>query len=396
MNSLAALGVLLVAGVGDTPAAAPSAVLVATSRGQLSVPVSVEQGHPSLPVPSLSRLLPIAAEVGPDWAVVAFAGHRFRFLLGAPALIDGGRVVPLVGGAYLLRDTLFVPLEWLTDHVPRAFREGYRYDPLAARFEEAGLAPVVRSTSPPPPANASGLRERHTIVVDAGHGGNDAGNPGLFLPRGVNEKHITLAIANRLKGELEGRGIAVIMTRSSDTLVGLYDRAPFCSDDCDLFVSIHVDALNASRGYQQVNGPHTYFIGDALTAEARRVAALENEAIRYETGAPFQLNDPRLFILKDLQTNEFLRESALLADLVQSRAAAVHPGRDRGVAQSRLAVLASALRPAILIETGFATNRSDAMYLNSRAGQERLAKSIADGIVEYLRRYEAKTRSRGR
>ena len=123
-------------------------------------------------------------------------------------------------------------------------------------------------------------------------------------------------------------------------------------------------------------------------AEAKRVADMEDDALRYETGP-----DPGGelgFIFRDLQTNEFLRESALLADIVQTDAAKVHPGRDRGVAQARFAVLRTATRPAVLVETGFATNRQDGQFLASERGQRALARAIADGVVEYLRRYEKK------
>lgn len=367
----------------------PPAVMIVTSRGQRSVPVTSRRGHPAIAASPLVSLLPMTQLVQDGWATVRFAGQSFRFLLGAPVLVDEGRLVPLVGGAFVERDSLFVPLQWLTDYVPRRFREAYRYDPLAARFEETGFTPVVRS--PSPPANAAGLRDSHMVVIDPGHGGADRGNPGRFLPRGMQEKHVTLAISRYIRDELERQGVTVVLTRTTDTLIGLYDRADFCLQDCDLFVSVHVNALDPSPGYQRVSGVNTYFLGDALTAESRRVAAIENEAVRYETGRPFEPDDPRLFIMKALQTNEFLRESALLADLVQESASAVHPGRNRGVAQNRFVVLATAQRPAILVETGFATNRTDAQYLASRRGQQRLARAIADSIVEYLRRYEAKT-----
>ena len=132
-------------------------------------------------------------------------------------------------------------------------------------------------------------------------------------------------------------------------------------------------------------------LGDALTADARRVAALENDALRFETGPAPADDDPTLFILKHLGLNEILRESGLLAELVQSEVAKVHPGQDRGIQQSRLVVLTTASRPAVLIETGYGTNRQDATFISSSAGQQALARTIADGIVEYLRRYEAKT-----
>jgi N-acetylmuramoyl-L-alanine amidase len=375
--------------------AAPSAlgaVIVATSRGEVSLQIRLERGHAAVPVPPLVRLLPLSTSVDADWATIAFAGQPFRFLLDAPVVVDGGRAVPLAGGAYVVRDTLFVPLQWLTDYIPRRFREGYRYDPVAGRFEEAGRAPVVRTASPPAErSSADGLRVHHTVAVDAGHGGIDPGSPCLFCPKGVTEKDITLAIATQLEHELERRGVSVIMTRTKDTLISLYDRAKYCEADCDLFVSIHVDALGRSPGYQQTSGIHVYFLGEARTADARRVAAMENDALRYEGRSAAGSDDPSLFILKSLQANEILRESALLAELVESAAVQSHPGGDRGVNQAPWAVLNTATRPAILIETGFGTNRVDAHYISSAKGQRKLAAAIADGVIEYLRRYEAKT-----
>jgi N-acetylmuramoyl-L-alanine amidase len=376
------------------PAGRPSvaAVIVATTRGEVSIPVRVDRGEPALAVAPLLQLLPVTASVDSGWALVAFAGQPFRFLLDAPLMLDGGRIIPLVSRAYVAGDTLFIPLQWLTDYIPRRFHEGYRYDPVAGRFEEANLTPVVRTTSPPATRNAlTGLRVQHTVAVDAGHGGTDPGNPCAFCPGDVTEKDVTLGIAQHVRKELERRGLSVIMTRTTDTLIGLYDRAGFCTGDCDLFVSIHVDALDRRRGYDRVNGIHTYFLGEAQTEDARRVAAIENDALRYESGRPVGQDDPALFILKHLKANEILRESALLAELVQAKVAPVHPGEDRGIQQSRLVVLTTAQRPAILLETGYGTNRQDARFITSSRGQQQLAVAIADGIVDYLRRYEAKT-----
>jgi N-acetylmuramoyl-L-alanine amidase len=387
------LAVLLVAGLAwSGPAPARSAVVVATARGEVAVPIQSTRGHPAVSADPLAALLPLRHAVEDGWATVTFGGQPFQFLLDAPAVVDAGRVIPLAGGAYLAGDTLYIPLQWLTDYIPRRFSEGYRYDPTAGRFEEAGLTPVVRTTSPPVKRHpVTGLRATHTVAVDAGHGGTDPGNPCLFCPGGVREKDVTLGIARRLRTELERRGIGVVMTRSSDTLINLYDRARFCRDDCDLFVSIHADALNPRGGYQRVSGIHTYFLGEALTEDARRVAALENDAVRFETGPAPAADDPTLFILKHLGLNEILRESALLAELVQTEVAKVHPGADRGIQQSQLVVLTTASRPAVLIETGYGTNRKDAAFIGSSTGQQALARTIADGIVEYLRRFESKT-----
>lgn len=400
MSPVVLLIALVLAGSGGA-IPAPSTIVVATTRGQDEVPVSLERGHPTLPLSRLGRLLPVRGAIDGDWAVVAFADQPFRFLLDGAVFVHDGRVTPLVGGAHVSRDTIFVPLQWLTDVVPRMFREGYSYDALAARFEEARLAPVLAGPVPqasveyhaPRPGSAAarrGFRMTHKVVVDAGHGGRDPGNPGRFLPRGVQEKHITLAIARRLRDQLEARGIEVLMTRNRDVLPRLQDRAPMCRDDCDLFVSIHVNSLNPTPGYENVSGFITYFQDDARTAEAKRVAEMENDAVRYEVEEPLEADDPLSFIYKDLFTNEYLRESDQLAHMVQEAGARVHPGRNRGVSQAKFVVLGTARRPAILVETGFATNRGDAAFLSSATGQQQLAEAIADGIESYLRRYEEK------
>lgn len=379
---------------------APAALIVASARGELVVPVATERGHPALAVGLLARVLPVSSRVDGDWAEVTFGGQPFRFLLDSPWLVHSGVAIPLVGGAYRARDTLFVPLQWLADYVPRVFREGYRYDPLAARFEEAGLAPVVRTATRAPvssggrrpsPIPGGPLRYAHKVVIDPGHGGEDGGNPGLHFPKGMQEKDVVLAIALKLRDELVRRGIDVELTRTTDRRVDLVERARKCSGDCDVFVSIHVNSLKPRPGYQEVSGLETYFLGAEVTAEARRVADMENEALRYETSIDPSLDDAFAFILKDLQTNEYLRESAALAEAVQRNASRVHPGGGRRIFQAdRLAVLRAARRPAILIETGYATNRTDARFLASPEGQRALAASIADGIVEYLMQYERK------
>ncbi|MEE8573314.1 MAG: hypothetical protein V3T20_08610, partial [Gemmatimonadota bacterium] len=179
MNRLCLLALLIAAGAEPpaTPPVAPAAITIRTSRGESAVPVALHEGHAALPIRDLSRLLPIADEVIDDWAIVAFAGEPFRFLLGAPVMVHQGRIVPLVGGAYVVGDTLFVPLQWLAEHITGMFSEGYRYDPRTARFEEARLPPIASAlppqpipTSPgiavePPSARAreTGFRMAHTV-----------------------------------------------------------------------------------------------------------------------------------------------------------------------------------------------------------------------------------------
>src|SRR5690606_30044652 len=134
------------------------------------------------------------------------------------------------------------------------------------------------------------------------------------FPDGLKEKHVTLAVSLLVREELTRAGVNVTMTRTTDTLINLGHRAPrYCRDDCDLFVSIHVNDLPARSGYRSVRGFETYFQGWARNADAARVAEMENEAIRFEVAEEVEEQRGLAFILRDLQTNEFLRESARAA-----------------------------------------------------------------------------------
>jgi N-acetylmuramoyl-L-alanine amidase len=197
-----------------------------------------------------------------------------------------------------------------------------------------------------------------------------------------------------LRDELKDRGIRVVMTRTTDTLINLLDRARYCTDECDLFVSLHVDALDPRyrTRFSGVRGFHTIIIGEENTEDADRIAQMENDALRYEAPDAPKPGDDLDFILRNLQMNEYLRESARAAELVQGQIDRVHTGDDRGVNQSnRLAVLNTARRPAILVELGYSTNRDDARILTGRRSQQALAHAIADAIVAYLLEYERKT-----
>lgn len=365
----------------------PRQVLIATPRGQVSVPVTIERGSAAVAGVLLARPLGLALSLDGSTLRVSLAEQAFEFDLGSPFVRHAGVAYPLVGAPYVARDTVFLPLQWLTGHVPRLLARRYHWDPWLARLDEIPATPATPSAAPNP---MTGLRLSHTIVVDPGHGGIDPGNPGLHFPRGLTEKDITLGIGRLLRAELQRRGLTVVLTRSTDTLIDLANRPTFCRADCDLFVSIHINSMPAGRRQTQVNGVETYFVSDAKTEDQQRVAEMENDALRFETTTPGTSEGPLGFILNDLQLNEYLRESARLADLVQGRVAAVHPGEDRGVQQGPFLVLAAARRPAILVEAGFATNRNDGAFLASAQGQQRIASAIADGIVAYLVEFERK------
>src|SRR5256885_14765113 len=103
--------------------------------------------------------------------------------------------------------------------------------------------------------------------------------------------------------------------------------------------------MPAGRRADRTSGAETYFLSDAKTEDQERVAKMENEVIRFETGAPNGATGPLGFILRDLQLNEYLRESAPLAAPVQDSVAEGHPGGDHGGQQAEFLVLPTAPRP---------------------------------------------------
>ena len=371
---------------------APPQVVIATPRGATSVPVTTERGSAALAAPLVAEALRLTTTLDGSEATVGLGGAVFVFQLGAPFVRAGGVVYALVCAPYVARDTLFLPLDWLAISLPRALGSRYRWDPGGARLEELApaLAAVPAAAAGSTPNQLTGLRLPHAIVIDPGHGGVDPGNPGLYFPGGLVEKDITLTIAKLLRAELMRRGLTARLTRTADTLIDLADRGASCATECDLFVSIHVNAMPPGRRRAQTGGVETYFLSDAQTEDQKRVAKMENEAIRFETGFTGAATGDVGFILRDLQSNEYLRESARLAELVQEDVSDVHPNGGRGVQQAAFMVLTTARRPAILVEAGFATNRDDAAFLASALGAHKIASAVATGIVEYLREFERK------
>jgi N-acetylmuramoyl-L-alanine amidase len=385
-------------------AGAPSAVTIASVRGEQRVPVTIgADGAPLLQARALLAALGGTFKQQDAWLDVFVARQQLRFLLAAPYVVFDGRTQPLVSGAIVQRDTAYLPLQMVSEVLPRLFAERYRYDVDAGRLMDAGWQ-LVKGTgeaapveAPPQPRVRGGatpggtLRRQHVVTVDAGHGGVDPGNPGVFFPAGMKEKDVTLQMSLLLREELKSRGITVRMTRTRDTLIALGDRGAFCTEECDLFVSLHVNSLPRRRGYTEVRGYETFFLAEAKTEDAERVAQMENEAVRFEPETEATAEQHGLdFILKDLAANEYLRESAQLAELIQTQLGSVHPGGDRGVKQAGFMVLTTARRPAVLVELGYSTNPADARLLTSKTSQRKMASAIADAIVGYLAAYERK------
>jgi N-acetylmuramoyl-L-alanine amidase len=385
---IAALALIAALGAG-----APDQITVASASGELTIPVRADpSGAPVISAPQLLTALDGSLRMQEGWAEVTVARQPFRFLVGAPLYLFSSQLQTLANPVWVAQDTLYLPFQFVSEIIPYFLGERYRYDTRTARLEDVSRKPPAARAPTTVERLPNGLRPGHVVTIDPGHGGVDPGNPGTYFPRGVREKDVTLQVGLLLREELRERGVGVRMTRTTDTLIALGDRGGFCTAACDLFVSLHVNSLRRRRGYTEVRGFETYFLAEARTEDAARVAKMENDAVRFETGeSEASITGGLDFILKDLQLNEHLRESARAAELVQKKLRVVHTGEDRGVKQAGFMVLTTARRPAILVELGYSTNPQDGRFLTSRRSQRTMASAIADAIVDYLRDYERKT-----
>lgn len=227
---------------------------------------------------------------------------------------------------------------------------------------------------------------KRLVVVDAGHGGVD---PGARGPRGTLEKHVTLAVARALVEELRSDPtLEVRMTRDRDTLIALRDRSRMANrwrsnpeDRPALFMSIHANAhpRSSARGFE------TYFLSEAKTEDARRVAEMENAAQQYEQPSTQQL-DPLSFIKHDLRQNLYQHESSDWAEMIQRRLSRVHNGPNRGVKQAGFVVLNGSFMPSVLVELGFISNAEEERMLASPDAQRRMARELARAVHDFFSR----------
>lgn len=225
-----------------------------------------------------------------------------------------------------------------------------------------------------------------TIVIDPGHGGKDPGAVGRRLK--AQEKDINLAVSLKLKTYLEQElGVNVLMTRSDDRFVSLQERTKFANEHrADLFICVHT---NASKD-RSSRGVEVYYLSTAKTTEARAVEALENSVVElYEGGKEATRKyDDLALILSDIMQAENLEQSNNLALKIQMNSCAGTKSLDRGIKQANFYVLRGAFMPAVLVEMGFVSNSVEETFLINQQYQERLARTIFEGIKSFKYRYD--------
>jgi N-acetylmuramoyl-L-alanine amidase len=202
-----------------------------------------------------------------------------------------------------------------------------------------------------------------TVVLDPGHGGGDTGTRGS---KSV-EKTLTLDLAKRVERQLELAGVNVILTRTRDETFGLPERVEFAERKrADLFVSLHFNSGGSAEGVETYCVPPA---GAASTATSfRRLFGHDEDAT-----CPGNKSDERNVWLAHCVHRSLLKSTG---------------ANDRGVRRARFVVIRDAKCPAILVESGFLSNRSEEARILTTEYRDKLAKAIADGILAYKKAVE--------
>lgn len=380
------------------------------------VAVQMERGYASVPVAVLEGLGWTVSEERGTVSVTAANEITISLRVGSPFFRWDGVVLQMTDAPYRTGGRTWVPLQFLTDFLPRRLPGLYDFSGESALLRAGDLsllgeqvvAEVTASQTTPADeisevadvrplevATAEDVRNAgpsvydgvRVVVIDAGHGGPD---PGALGPSGIREKNVALGIALRLEGLLRNApDLEVHMIRDDDTFVDVWDRGQIATnakgERPGVFVSIHANSFPARR---EARGFETYFLSDARTEHERRVSAIENAPLnmRSDDVDPGQLQDMD-FILRDLRNYEHAHWSEALASLVQEELDPVHPGPNRGVKQGVLAVLTNALMPSVLIEVGYLSNEVEARLLDESEFHQSSAEAIADAVVRFFESY---------
>ncbi|MFI5186467.1 MAG: N-acetylmuramoyl-L-alanine amidase [Chitinophagales bacterium] len=265
-----------------------------------------------------------------------------------------------------------------------------------------------------------------TIIVDAGHGimanGNHNGAKGTYS----YEDDLCLSISKELESQLNEAlpDVKIVQTRTDENIVPLHRRAEIANENHGgLFISIHCNAMPPIRHSERIgtktvtayvgkgkkrrkvtkkvpeyrywttpnlrNGTETYIWG-AHKNEDKEVAVRENAPMLEEDNykenyGDIDPNSPEFIALALLKTKQFFRRSATLAGFVEDEF--VKAGRTSSGQQQRqvgIWVLQATAMPSVLVETGFLTNPEEEDYLNSKGGQQEIAKCITEAVKNYI------------
>ncbi|WP_176755215.1 N-acetylmuramoyl-L-alanine amidase [Methylophilus rhizosphaerae] len=253
-----------------------------------------------------------------------------------------------------------------------------------ASAEKPADKPAEKSIDKPieqPAKQAKPGQKLITIAVDAGHGGED---PGARGSKGSHEKNITLAIARKLKQQIDAEdNMQAILIRDGDYFVPLGDRVKKArAAKADLFISIHADSFVNSTA----RGSSVFALSErgATSAGARYLAKKEN-AVDLIGGVAIDTKDMDLArTLLDLSQTATIHDSIRMGKAVLGRIAKINTLHSKYVEQAAFAVLKSPDIPSILVETAFISNPEEEAKLNDDGYQDKLVNAILSGVKSYV------------
>ena len=396
--------VLLLAALLSAQGTPPPTPLTLASRdGRRATATTIIGGQEFIALDDVATLFQVAVKEDTlaRGLTVTYRGRSVVLSADQPMASVSGRVIALPAPPVRAGNRWLVPVDFL----PRAL--GPIYDSRieyrrAARLlvvgdvaaDAAAAAPPADTAGPAPPAPppsappapgsadpapspviAASRPVLQTMVIDAGHGGEDTGARGSG---GSEEKQLTLQVARRLRTIIEARlGIRVILTRDDDTRMSLDDRAAVANNSkADLFLSLHANASPVPA----VSGVEVFYLRlDREGEEALRTAAASAVALPVLGGGARSID----VIRWDLAQARQVDASAALGPMIEEdlRAQVTMSARPRHAAPLR--VLTSVNMPAALIEMGYLTNPDEERLVRSDDHQASLAQAIYNAVVRF-------------
>jgi N-acetylmuramoyl-L-alanine amidase len=298
-------------------------------------------------------------------------------------------------------DPLMALLEKKEAAVPEAAREQAEMAPelaiattLESRVREKPAEAAMLAEKPAKPENVEkrlDFARLITVAIDAGHGGED---PGARGKNGSNEKDVTLAIARRLKAQVDAEpNMRGVLIRDGDFFIPLHGRVIKARNvKADLFVSIHADAFVKP----DARGSSVFALSErgATSAAARWLAKKENEADLIG-GVNIDVKDVYLKqTLLDLSQTATINDSLKLGKAVLGELGGINRLHKGSVEQAGFAVLKSPDIPSILVETAFISNPEEEQRLTDDAYQDKMAAAILGGIKRYFAKNPPLARSK--
>lgn len=301
-----------------------------------------------------------------DRVFIGYQGTEIKFKVNSTSVMIGQQVFMLDVPVKEVEGEIFIPVDNFNDILSGI-------TPASHVSQE----PFFKENKPVKSAKP----QNFTILIDPGHGGNDAGAIGHY---GLKEKEVNLDIARRIRDYLKkesrhNSGVKIYMTREKDVAVSLVERVQMAQDiQADVFFSVHTNSSRDRR--PDADGFETYY-------SVVKEEAVYLPAVSYSEEADTEDEETSTVsrMLEELNTSSAVDESRILADFVQERLAERLLTPDRGTKKRSFYVLKYTPMPAVLTEIGFLCNPNMECNLRDIEVRQAIAEALANGVLDYLK-----------